>query len=1104
MAVQLTCPSCQSAVTADETASGTAVRCGGCGARVPVPPIPVGPPPPPAVELPPPPPVEPVTPVTPLTVKSVPFEEDVKPLVAKALPLPTAAGLPVAKAMPLTGKPVAKAVPRDDRWADDDRRSRRRRRDDDDRPRREPEAKGGGGVMIAFLCIGVFLIVGLAGSAFLLLKNGWGQTASTSPGTGGTTWNDPPPVLPNKVPPKVNGDFDPARRFGDPQRPANAAAGWREFKGGGFSVRTPADMTKVGVAFQFGGRPFTGDKYEADPGDALSVRVLELTLPAGAVVTNEEFVARATASGEEKVKKTGGRPMAHGNGVEFTTETGGKPGAALVTTAGGKVYLFHVVWSAANADGPAKRDEVFASARIETKAGANDVAGGGQPRPNPRAGRIPPVNPFDPQPAGPEPIAAAWKTFDGKAGFTADVPPGVKQERHALELEGGQILGGAKYTVEDDVVAYWMFHHDLPAGDADLRKIAGKLVHDVFPHEVNGSEESKVDGKPATKWAIRHFHGGMTSGYSVKVGYRLFTFFVTSKRGINRGGDATMDERQAKFLTSIKVGFDPKTHDPYAGEPEWVPMAKTVGFAVAVPKQATTDAEHRFFHDFQSVPGRAWKTETDGIVFEVFTQQYPARQKNEPEKKLSDVVKWFTDRERLGEGPLKAKLSGFDAEEYHLKSGSRLAHLRVTQVGRVAFALKATPSWGWDKRAGDRELADKAKKFFDSFKVGGTVPNAPAVDAKPAAGEAGVVGGAGGDFVALSGGKVRPFWTAAVLAEKNELLTFGVKDATGSPPGGVLRRYSLPDGKLLATYRLPYPVHRVAIDERRGKVYAATVTSTSDVRAMPEREAAIVAGDIQVYDLRAITSGKLEELEELKPAAAPFFAGGQVCGLHVSPTGDTLYVGGVVSGGVGAKKWFKGKLLKYDTAGERRPASELSFDAPVWATDMSWDGRRLAVVERPTDATGGPKGGGTVVLVDAVNWKRLKATPLTGIPWDATFLKDSLAVVEHDAGVAKLTVVDEAGDTAQIDLPGDTRYVEATTDGKRLLTSAGGMTGMTPNLGLTLYAVETMKPLKLLNKATGVDLGGVPLGGLFTLTGDGKTVVTNTGAMIDVDKSAGK
>jgi hypothetical protein len=642
---------------------------------------------------------------------------------------------------------------------------------------------------------------------------------------------------------------------------------------------------------------------------------------------------------------------------------------------------------------------------------------------------------------------------------------------------------------------YHVYYHDLAPDqlDMDLYKLAKPLVHSVFPYEVRGTgEDTKVDGKAATRWDVREFNGNITHGVSVRVGYRVFTLFVT---GMHNQKGPVVAERQDKFLNSIKITFDPKTHNPFADEPKWVAMAKTVGFTALIPKQSSSVSEFKPFFFDEAPKGKEWKAEIDGITYQVFAVDFalpPGVKRNDfSNKSPADLVKWFTDREKVHDGPdQKAKLGNLNAEGYTLKMfGDHLSPVRFVVNGKIVYAAKVSRSDVFDRKTGDKEFADKSAAFFAGFRLGDQVAELPAFGGGvPGGAAAGPGVGNAGDFAKAGDARVQPFWAGVFLPQKKEVLTFGVKDATARPVRGVLRRYSYPDFKLKATYETPTPINRAAADEGGGKLYTAAVRDAADA-AQSERENLIASGDVQQFDLAKLTDGTIAEGEQVKPVNVlyPASSAFKVSGLEVAPDGSAVYVSGVTVSGKAPRATLRGKLMKWEVAAGKF-AAEIATDSPVWALAVSADGKKVIGLERIPDPA---RPGGNLIAVDGPGWKRTGTTPLTGTPNDVAFRNERAAVA---AGPGKLLFGLLDGDLGETNPGGEASYTRFTPGGTRLLVSGGGGTN-----GLTLFEVDGAKPPKLKKVATSADLGG-----LFVISPDGKLAVMNAGAVLDLEKSKAK
>lgn len=1085
MAISLTCPGCRDAVRAEEADRGKTIKCGTCWSDVSVPPALAAPAK--AASIPtakaiPTAPVATAGPATPAGAKkatplptatpAAPATPTAKPVVATALPLPAARPAPPAepkgkpkKDEPETKKPRFKERDRD-RYDDDD---------DDDRPRRSEKKGGGAGVLIAFICIGAVMLLGAVGAVAVMIMNGQQTAATTAPTTTKPSVSEPE-LTPIPPPRNPGGDFNP-----NPIPPPNPQAvrplGWAEYKGKDFTCDMPVPVKKEAVKFDFATRVVNGTTYSAaEANDDIKVTVKELTLPAGTSATSAPFLGVAFGLPEGVLKKDPNGRLVNGHpGVEYTATTAdGYQNAFLSVGVDGKnAFLFRIQWKPNVVKAEEKRDSFLASVSIHLEADVPVVR-----------------DPFgNPDPKQPKAITQPWKPLENKDGFAVELPPGAKKERHLMELDNrGGLIAGKKWVADDGDVMYHVFCHDLATDqlEYDLKRIVDPIVKAVFPHEVKGQEEAKVDGKPAVRWNIRHFHGGITHGVSVRVGYRVFTLFCTSKHGLFQAADATLNDRQDRFLNSIKVTFDPKTHNAYSDDADWVPVAKTVGFTALIPKQASSVAEFNPFFFPESPMGKEWKAEVDGIVYQVFVVDFSPNPKRNgfSNKTPADLVKWFTDREKVEDGPdNKAKLGNLNAEGYTLKAwGDKPTHVRFVSSGKLVFVAKTARSGDWNNKCSDKEYADKSAKFFSSFRLGDQVAVLP----NGGGGEGAI--GSTGDFVKLPDARVQPFWTGVFLSQKKEFITFGVKDAGARPVRGVVRRYSVPDFKLKATYETPSPINRAVADEANGRLFVSTVRDAEDAR-LPEKDNLIASGDVQQFDLNKMTDGTLPEAEQVKPVnvLSPGASGFKVSGLEVSPDGTAVYVSGVIISGSKAKPIIRGgKLMKWEIANSKF-ATDITTDAPVWALTLSADGKKLIGLERFTDAA---RPGGNLVLVDAQGWKRTGTTPLTGTPFDLSLRSDRVAVV---TGQGKLLVGPPENELGELDLGGEMNYVRFTPGGTKLLVSSNGQAS-----GLHLYEVSGAKPPKV-TKVASADLSG-----MFIISPDGKLAVMNVGAVFDLEKSKAK
>jgi hypothetical protein len=698
--------------------------------------------------------------------------------------------------------------------------------------------------------------------------------------------------------------------------------------------------------------------------------------------------------------------------------------------------------------------------------------------PNPRPNRFDDPN----KPVHPKPITQEWVKQEFKSGATALTPPRLAKESIVVVLDNNEgAVSGNKAVSEDTECSYYFMHFDLMEGkDYDLKTLLNKCLRNFNNNAINGIDDVKLDGKDAKKIELRGFGGGTTEGYTVRLGYRLFVFFVLSKDTFYKESNATVEERTKKFLESVKITFDPKTSNPYEGEPEWVPMAKTVGFKVNLPREyngVVSTAHNAGF--FDPVPGKQYKAEIDSITYEVFSHDLALQ----PKKGYADVVKALTEHQKIINGPDDAKLGGLKAEEHYLNSGSQYTLMRSTTVGRKVYTARVMHDTGWNAKVGDKVFIDRAKMFLDSLRFDGVA--APPANPMPSGGPTKPDAPAQtGEAMAVLDKKVDPFWCAVVLPNRKELITAGMRGGNTASITGVMTRYSLPDLKQLGTYTFGQPIFRMAASESGGRLYFASATTPSDAKGMPEREIGTLLGDINAIELKNFTDGTLSDGDKLK-VAQNYPVTGAISGIELSSSGDALYVSCVVMVGKRPRIVPKGgKLLKCETI-TGKWAPEILTDTPVWALSLSADGQMAGAIERRTEG-----GGGGLMLIDTVSWKRTKSTNVTDTPEDAARAEPGcMAILQASATNCKLVSLGGIGETQVVLIDQPMQYAKVLNDGKTVLLSRG----MSENS--VIYAdinwvKGTLTPIA--SSAT--------LGGNFLVTPDGQYAIWNTGSVVDLKK----
>ena len=674
------------------------------------------------------------------------------------------------------------------------------------------------------------------------------------------------------------------------------------------------------------------------------------------------------------------------------------------------------------------------------------------------------------------------------SGATSMVPRSISLVVFSRPINSNNAsYNGRKYWTEDTSCLYTAFYHDIPAdAGVDLEKLLAPLL--PFPHSMKSSEGTKVDDKPATKWILKHSHGGPGYGVSVRAGFRVFTFFCTSKLGIHSRQDATHEARAEKFFQSIKIAFDPQKADLLADEPEWAAMAKTVGFSALAPK-GTSVADHRVGFARDEIRGTEFKSEDDGALYQVFSYDLPAG------KTIDKVVTEHLNRQPITQGPKAITIDGYAAEELTYQDIFKLPiAMRSVKVGNRAIVAKVAKRFGGGKLS-DMEFDARKAKFFANFHVGagGAVVNpGPGDDPKPAG---------TGEFV--KGGKVLPFWTAVVLPETKELITCSIRDAGAAKPSGVLRRYGYPDFKLKATYQLPLPVNRMVADEKSGRLYCATVNVYD--KEFLESELTFAAGDIQVYSLNKIIDGKLADLENLKPVST-IPIGARISGLEISPKDSLLYASSILQSRDKGKIIWKGRLYKVE-ADKQKVAGEIDLPDAVWSMRLSPDGSKLYAGGMPLTPGGSPLVGvarpTNVEVVETATWKRAKALAMPGAILEIALAEERVLGVVSSKAEPSLLAVDPVGEVTDVTPRGEimegARYIRTSPDGKKLLVSGG-----VASTNVSYHEVVATGPPRLNKIAAGNAIDALQLGGAFVFSPDGKYAIFNKGVILDLAKTEGK
>jgi len=348
---------------------------------------------------------------------------------------------------------------------------------------------------------------------------------------------------------------------------------------------------------------------------------------------------------------------------------------------------------------------------------------------------------------------------------------------------------------------------------------------------------------------------------------------------------------------------------------------------------------------------------------------------------------------------------------------------------------------------------------------------------------------------------IEPFFAIAFDTDKSEVYTVSHQMVTNNKATYKLNRYSYPDFTPKGDWKLPSFGFRAALDPVGGKLYLATTPLTPAVYAQKGDRVLAGAGEIAVYDLADVRSGKAKVRSELKPAAT-ITAPGPVRGLDVSSDGKVLTV--LSSRAAAAGKSGKANLRQYDTA-DRKMIKETELPNPAWDLVRSPNGRQFVVIEDPRGAAS------QAALL--VGTRSLEPQPLP-LPKGTNDVAVGpggklVAAAGATAGNAgDLTVIDSKGLTRKVLTTASRKnqngYARFTPDGKKLLVSSHALEASNFGPGMDVYDVADPADASSYKKAATVRSAGMLyVGGYFHLSPDGDwVVIQQTGAVLETAKLA--
>jgi len=197
---------------------------------------------------------------------------------------------------------------------------------------------------------------------------------------------------------------------------------------------------------------------------------------------------------------------------------------------------------------------------------------------------------------------------------------------------------------------------------------------------------------------------------------------------------------------------------------------------------------------------------------------------------------------------------------------------------------------------------------------------------------------AGGEVAGKLAAKLNnTFLAGAFDPEKKELLVVGLR-TIGPRQAGAILRYSYPDFKLIATVNIPSAATRAQLDAEKGLLYLTTMGSGINPTANQFDRPAYV-GDVAVYDLAQLLSGKFDEKTELKPAGIiPVgFTRNIIRDIVLSGDGKSLFILSSASTGKA-----KSQVIQVNTS-DRKTVKSKDLPSAGWDMVRSTDGLKLYI-----------------------------------------------------------------------------------------------------------------------------------------------------------------
>ncbi len=338
------------------------------------------------------------------------------------------------------------------------------------------------------------------------------------------------------------------------------------------------------------------------------------------------------------------------------------------------------------------------------------------------------------------------------------------------------------------------------------------------------------------------------------------------------------------------------------------------------------------------------------------------------------------------------------------------------------------------------------------------------------------------------GGKLESFTAVAVGPQVKVVFT--------ATPSGFLKQYAYPSFELQGSYKLPGPATQLALDAMHQKLFAI-VTTRQDLKFSHPSHQPSGAGDLHVYDVKGLLSGKDTSATELTPESTVSL-GANVSRMQLSPTGQHLYL---LQAAPDAKS-APGKLIRIDTT-KNVADIELDLEQGAETFCVAPGGKALYVAVSPQGHAHSSRSGveeGKIFMVEPGTFEVIKTAQIELDPGDIQANEKGQVYVAGGSNQHTVIAVVDMKKTRAIVTRWKGVYMGAiirlSSDQKRLYIGSRGVSPASVASWVLPQRADGMPAISRIS-----DGPDAPLGGEIFLTPDDAFLLTRFGAVVPLGAS---